>query len=217
FNEGYAATSGDRLVRDELCGESIRLGRLLRDLLPSDPEVLGLLALMLLVESRRTVRTTPEGDLVRLADQDRSLWNRELIGEGLICLREALERQQLGPYQLQAAIQAVHSEAVTAAATDWPRILQLYDRLLDVSPSPIIELNRAVALAEVEGPKAALIAVDRLSLERSHVFHAIRANLLRRLGRDREAVNAYDEAIARAENAREREFLRRSRAALTAS
>jgi RNA polymerase sigma-70 factor (ECF subfamily) len=217
FNEGYAATSGDRLVRDELCGESIRLGRLLRELLPSDPEVLGLLALVLLVESRRTVRTTPEGDLVRLADQDRSLWNRELIAEGLVCLREALERQQPGPYQLQAAIQAVHSEAATAAATDWRCILQLYDRLLDVSPSPVIELNRAVALAEVEGPTAALIAVDRLSLERSHVFHAIRADLLRRLGRDRDAVNAYDDAIARAENARERDFLVRSRAALTAS
>jgi RNA polymerase sigma-70 factor (ECF subfamily) len=217
FNEGYAATSGDRLVRDELCGESIRLGRLLRELLPSDPEVLGLLALMLLVESRRTVRTTPEGDLVRLADQDRSLWNRELIAEGLVCLREALERQQPGPYQLQAAIQAVHSQAATAAATDWRRILQLYDRLLEVSPSSVIELNRAVALAEVEGPKAALIAVDRLSLERSHVFHAIRADLLRRRGRDRDAVDAYDDAIAHAENAREREFLVRTRDALTAS
>ena len=137
------------------------MGRLLRELLPGDPEVLGLLALMLFVESRRTVRTTPEGDLVRLADQDRSRWNRELIAEGLMCLREALERQPLGPYQLQAAIQAVHSEAATAAATDWRRILQLYDRLLDVSPSPVIELHRAVALAEVEGPKAALIAVDR--------------------------------------------------------
>jgi RNA polymerase sigma-70 factor (ECF subfamily) len=193
------------------------LGRLLRELLPSDPEVLGLLALMLLVESRRTVRTTPEGDLVRLADQDRSRWNRELIAEGLICLRDALERQQLGPYQLQAAIQAVHSQAATAAATDWRRILQLYDRLLDVSPSSVIELNRAVALAEVEGPKAALIAVDRLSLERSHVFHAIRADLLRRLGRDRDAVDAYDNAIAHAENAREREFLVRTRDALTAS
>jgi RNA polymerase sigma-70 factor (ECF subfamily) len=217
FNEGYTATSGNRLVREELCRESIRLGRLLRELLPSEPEVLGLLALMLLVESRRAVRTTPEGDLVRLADQDRSLWNRDLIAEGLMCLRDAIERQQLGPYQLQAAIQAVHSEAATAAATDWPRMLGLYDRLLEVSPSPVIELNRAVALAEVEGPKAALIVIDRLSLERSHVFHAVRADLLRRLGRDRDAVKAYDEAIARAENVREREFLLQTRDAVAAS
>ena len=217
FNEGYTATSGVRLVRDELCRESIRLGRLLRELLPSEPEVLGLLALMLLVESRRAARTTSEGDLVQLADQDRSLWNRELIAEGLTCLREALERQQLGPYQLQAAIQAVHSETATAAATDWRQILRLYDRLLDASPSPVIELNRAVALAEVEGPASALTVIDRLSLDRSHMFHAIRADLLRRLGRNRDAATAYDEAIARAENAREREFLVRSRDALTAS
>jgi RNA polymerase sigma-70 factor, ECF subfamily len=217
FNEGYTATSGDRLVRDELCRESIRLGRLLRELLRSESEVLGLLAIMLLVESRRAARTTPEGDLVRLADQDRSLWNRELIAEGLMCLREVLERQQLGLYQLQAAIQAVHSEAATAADTDWPRILRLYDRLLEVSPGPVIELNRAVALAEVEGPAAGLTVIDRLSLERSHVFHAIRGDLLRRLGRNRDAAKAYDEAIARAENAREREFLMRSRDALTAS
>ena len=217
FNEGYTATSGDRLVRDELCRESIRQGRLLRELLPSEPEVMGLLALMLLVESRRAARTTPQGDLVRLADHDRSLWNRALIAEGVACLREALERRQLGPYQLQAAIQAVHSEAATAATTDWRQILRLYDRLLDVSPSPVIELNRAVALAEVEGPAAALTVIDRLSLERSHVFHAIRADLLRRLGRSRDAGTAYDEAIARAENAREREFLVRSRDSLTAS
>ena len=217
FNEGYTATSGDRLVRDELCRESIQLGRLLRDLLPGEAEIVGLLALMLLVDSRRAARTTPEGDLVRLADQDRSLWNRELIAEGLVCLREAFERQQLGPYQLQAAIQAVHSEAATMAATDWPRILRLYDRLLEVSPSPVIELNRAIALAEVEGPAAALTVVDRLALECSHVFHATRADLLRRLGRNRDAEKAYDEAIAHAENAREREFLVRRRDALAAS
>src|SRR3954471_1616113 len=183
FNEGYAATSGDRLVRDELCREAIRLGRLLRELLPGEPEVLGLLALMLLVESRRAARTTVEGDLVRLADHDRSLWNRELIAEGLMYLREALERQRFGPYQLQAAIQAVHSEAAAAAATDWPRIVWLYDRLLEVSPSPVIGLNRAVALAEVDGPAVALTVIDGLALDRSHLFHAIRADLLRRLRR----------------------------------
>jgi len=217
FNEGYTATSGDRLVRDDLCREAIRLGRLLHELLPGEPEVLGLLALMLLVDSRRDARTTPEGDLVRLADQDRSLWKRERIAEGLTFLRQAFERQQPGPYQLQAAIQAVHSGAATAAATDWPRILRLYDQLLEVSPSALVELNRAVALAEVEGPAAALTVIDRLSIERSHVFHAIRADLLRRLGRNRDAATAYGEAIARADNAREREFLVRSRDALTAS
>jgi len=217
FNEGYAATSGERLVRDELCRESIRLGRLLRELLPGEPEVLGLLALMLLVESRRAARTTADGDLVRLTDHDRSLWNRELIAEGLMYLREALEHQRPGPYQLQAAIQAVHSEAAAAANTDWPRIVWLYDRLLDVSPSPVIALNRAVALAEVEGPAAALTIIDQLALDRSHLFHAIRADLLRRLGRAGDAAKAYDEAIARSENTREREFLRRSRDALTLS
>lgn len=217
FNEGYTATSGDRLVRDELCRDSIRLGRLLRELLPGEPEVLGLLALMLLVDSRRAARTTLEGDLVRLVDQDRSRWSGELIAEGLRCLREAFGRQRVGPYQLQGAIQAVHSKAGTAAETDWPRILLLYDRLFEVSPSPVIELNRAVALAEVDGPEAALSVIDRLPLDRSHMFHAIRADLLRRLGRNRDAGNAYDEALARTENAREREFLKRCRDALTAS
>jgi RNA polymerase sigma-70 factor, ECF subfamily len=217
FNEGYTATSGGRLVRDELCDEAIRLGQLLRELLPGEPEVLGLLALMLLADSRRRARTTPDGDLVRLTEQDRSLWNRERIAEGLAHLREALERGRLGPYQLQAAIQGVHSEAATPADTDWRRILGLYDQLLEMTHSPIVELNRAVALAEVEGPATALSVIDRLRIDHSHVFHAIRAELLRRLGQNEDAARAYDEAIARTENAREREFLIRSRDALTAS
>ena len=217
FNDGYTATSGDRLVRDELCTEALRLGQLLRELLPGEPEVLGLLALMLLADSRRRARTTPDGDLVRLTEQDRSLWNRERIAEGLAHLREALELRRLGPYQLQAAIQGVHSEAATPAETDWRRILGLYDQLLEMTHSPIVELNRAVALAEVEGPAAALSVIDRLRIDHSHVFHAIRAELLRRLGQNENAARAYDEAIARTENAREREFLMRSRDALTAS
>ena len=216
FNEGYTATSGNRLMRDELSREAIRLGRLLCDLLPTDGEVEGLLALMLLIEARRPARTTAEGDLIRLPEQDRRLWNRELISEGLLHLRDALARRSPGPYQLQAAIQAVHAEAATAAETEWPRIVQLYDRLLEISPSPVIELHRAVALGEVEGPAAALTIVDRLSLERSHVFHAIRAELLRRVGRVKDAAKAYEEAIARAENTREREFLTRSRESLPA-
>ena len=216
FNEGYTATSGGRLVRDELCREAIRLGRLLRDLLPGEPEVLGVLALMLFAEARRPARTNAEGELVRLPDQDRSLWSGEHIAEGLAYLREALDLKRLGPYQLQAAIQAVHSEAATSASTDWRRILGLYDQLLEMTPSPVVELNRAVALGEVEGPAAALTAIDRLQLDHSHVFHAIRAELLRRLGRNDDAVAAYGEAIARTDNEREREFLMRSRAALTA-
>jgi len=211
FNEGYTATSGERLVRDELCGEAIRLGHLLRELLPREPEVLGLLALMLVAASRRAARTTSEGDLVRLADQDRSLWNRELIAEGVTHLRHAHDLGQPGPYQLQAAIQAVHSEAQASADTDWRRILRLYDELLAIVPGPIVELNRAVALAEVDGPAAALSVIDRLRIEHSHLFHAIRADLLRRLGRNDEAASAYDAAIARTGNARERDFLIRSR------
>jgi len=216
FNEGYTASSGDRLVRDELCREAIRLGRLLRELLPGEPEVPGLLALMLFAEARRPARTTAEGELVRLPDQDRSLWNRERIAEGVAYLREGLAQERPGPYLLQAAIQAVHCEAATSAGTDWRRILGLYDQLLAITPSPIVELNRAVALAEVEGPAAALSAIDRLRMDHSHLFHAIRADLLRRLGHNDAAFTAYGEAIARTENAREREFLTRSRDALTA-
>jgi RNA polymerase sigma-70 factor, ECF subfamily len=209
FNEGYTASSGERLVRDDLCTEAIRLGRLLAQLMPHEPEVLGLLALMLLVESRRATRTTPEGDLVRLADQDRTRWDRQLISEGQAIVRYCLRRNQPGPYQIQAAINAVHSDAPIAAATDWQQILQLYNQLLSIAPSPIVALNRAVAIAEVAGPDAALALVDTLDLDSYHLFHAIRADLLRRLGRRTEAVQAYEAAIERTANATERDFLQR--------
>jgi RNA polymerase sigma-70 factor (ECF subfamily) len=215
FNEGYSASSGDRLVREDLCAEAIRLGRLLAELMPDEPEVMGLLALMLLVESRRAGRTTPQGGLVLLADQDRGRWDRGLVAEGQAIVRRCLRRNQPGPYQIQAAINAVHSDAPTAAATDWRQILQLYDQLQAFAPSPVVALNRAVAVAEVEGPEAALTLVDGLDLGGYHVFHAVRADLLRRLGRKAEAARAYEAAIALAENAAERDFLLRSRQALT--
>jgi RNA polymerase sigma-70 factor (ECF subfamily) len=207
FNEGYTASAGDRLVRDELCTEAIRLGRLLVELMPDEPEALGLLALMLLTAARRAARTTAEGELIRLADQDRSLWDRALIAEGQELVRACLRRDQPGPYQLQAAINAVHSEAATAAATDWAQIVRLYDQLLAVDPRPVVALNRAVAVAEVEGAAAALALVDGLALREYHLFHAIRAELLRRLGRTGEASRAYEAAIAASENAAERAFL----------
>jgi RNA polymerase sigma-70 factor (ECF subfamily) len=215
FTEGHTASSGDRLVRDDLCAEAIRLGRLLAELMPDEPEVMGLLALMLLVESRRATRTTADGDLVLLPDQDRGRWDRGLIAEGQAIVRRCLRRNEPGPYQIQAAINAVHSDAPAAAATDWRQILQLYDQLLSLAPSPVVALNRAVAVAEVEGPDAALALVDGLDLGGYHLFHAIRADLLRRLGRNAEAAQAYEAAIARAENATERDFLQRSRQALT--
>jgi RNA polymerase sigma-70 factor, ECF subfamily len=214
FNEGYTASSGDRLVREDLCAEAIRLGRLLAELMPDEGEVLGLLALMLLTESRRATRTTPGGGLVLLAEQDRDRWDRGLIAEGQALVRRCLRRGHPGPYQIQAAINAVHSDAPAAAATDWRQIRQLYDQLLSLSPSPVVALNRAVAVAEVEGPEAALALVDGLGLRDYYLFHAIRAGLLRRLGRDREAALAYDAAIAHARNAAERDFLERSRQSL---
>jgi RNA polymerase sigma-70 factor (ECF subfamily) len=215
FNEGYTASTGDRLVREDLCREAVRLGRLLAELMPDEPEVKGLLALMLLVESRRASRTNAGGELVRLADQDRSLWDRGLIAEGQAIVRECLERNQPDQYQIQAAIQAVHSHARTAAATDWWQIVQLYNQLLSLTPSPVVALNRAVAVAEVEGPDAALTLVDELDLGGYHLFHAVRADLLRRLGRNAEAALAYQAAIARTDNAPEREFLERRRQAVT--
>jgi RNA polymerase sigma-70 factor, ECF subfamily len=215
FNEGYTASSGDRLVREDLCAEAIRLGRQLAELMPDEPEVMGLLALMLLIESRRASRTTPEGGLVLLADQDRDLWDRSLIAEGQAIVRQCLRRNRPGPYQIQAAINAVHSDAPTAAVTDWWQILQLYDQLMTVAPSPVVALNRAVAVAELEGPAAALAAVDGLDLGGYRVFHAVRADLLRRLGRSTEAALAYEAAIALTDNAAEREFLGQSLASLT--
>jgi RNA polymerase sigma-70 factor, ECF subfamily len=207
FNEGYAATAGEQLVREDLCAEAIRLGRVLAELMPDEPEVKGLLALMLLIESRRETRTTAAGDLVLLSDQDRSRWNRELIDEGHALVRECLRRGQPGPYQIQAAINAVHSDAATAAETDWHQILALYDQLVAIVPGPIVSLHRAVAVAEVNGPAAALHLVEHLGLERYHLFHAIRADLLRRLGRDYEATRAYRAALERTDNAAERRFL----------
>jgi RNA polymerase sigma-70 factor (ECF subfamily) len=209
FNEGYTASSGDRLTREDLCTEAIRLGRLLAGLMPDESEVAGLLALMLLIESRRATRTTGDGGLVLLADQDRSQWDHGLITEGQDIVRRCLRRNQPGPYQIQAAINAVHSDAPTAEATDWAQILQLYDQLLAIAPAPVMMLNRAVAVAEVEGPGVALTLVDGLDLPGYYLFHAIRADLLRRLGRNGEAALAYEAAIARTGNAAERDFLAR--------
>jgi RNA polymerase sigma-70 factor (ECF subfamily) len=212
FNEGYAASSGEQLVREDLSAEAIRLGRLLAELMPDEPEVRGLLALLLLVDSRRAARTSPDGGLVLLADQDRALWDTELIEEGQAIVRDCLRGNQPGPYQLQAAINAVHSDG---PPTDWVQIKQLYDQLLAIAPSPIIALHRAVAVAEVDGPTTALALVDDLDLSQYHVFHAVRADLLRRLGRDAEAAAAYEAAIDRVGNASERDFLRRRRSALS--
>jgi RNA polymerase sigma-70 factor (ECF subfamily) len=214
FNEGYTASAGDRLVREELCAEAIRLGRLLVELMPREPEALGLLALMLLIESRRHARLDSNGDLVLLADQDRGRWNRALIAEGLDLVRRCLRHNRPGPYQIQAAINAVHSDAATAAVTDWPQIVELYDQLLTLAPSPVVVLNRAVAVAEVEGPDAALALIGGLDLDQYHLFHAIRAELLRRLDRRLEAAAAYAAAIAGTENEAERTFLQRRRDAL---
>ena len=214
FNEGYTASSGDQLVREDLCEEAVRLGRLLAELMPDEPEALGLLALMLLTQSRRAARTGPDGSLVPLAEQDRERWDRALIAEGQALVRRCLRRGQPGPYQIQAAINAVHSDAPITAATDWGQILQLYDQLLALAPTPVAALNRAVAVAEVEGPQAALGLVDALDLDGFHLYHAIRADLLRRQGRNTEAVEAYRAAIERTKNEAEREFLRRRAAQL---
>jgi RNA polymerase sigma-70 factor, ECF subfamily len=215
FNEGYTASSGDQLARGDLCLEAIRLGRLLAELMPDEPEVMGLLALMLLIEARRSARTTAGGDLVLLTGQDRSRWDRGLIAEGQAIVRQCLRRNQPGPYQIQAAINAVHSDARAAADTDWRQILALYNQLAALARSPVVALNRAVAVAEVEGPDAALTLVEGLDLGSYYLFHAIRADLLRRLGRTAEAAQAYEAAIAHTDNAAERGFLRRSRQALS--
>jgi RNA polymerase sigma-70 factor (ECF subfamily) len=207
FNEGYTASSGEQLTRDDVSAEAIRLGRQLHELMPGEAEVTGLLALMLLIDARRAARVSADGSLVRLADQDRRQWNRAMIREGQALVRHCIARNEPGPYQIQAAINAVHSDAPTAVDTDWQQILTLYNQLMAVAPTPVAALNRAVAVAEVEGPHAALTIVDGLDLDRYYLFHAIRADLLRRLGRSSEAVNAYDAAIDRCENAAERRFL----------
>jgi RNA polymerase sigma-70 factor (ECF subfamily) len=217
FNEGYSASAGDSLTRAELSAEAIRLGRLLAGLLP-EPESVGLLALMLLQESRREARTTPEGDLVLLDEQDRSQWNRALIAEGTGLVEEALASGGAGPYALQAAIAALHAEAPAAAATDWAQIVGLYEVLLRLEPSPVVELNRAVALAMRDGPAAGLAAVDAIlargELADYHLAHAVRADLCRRLGRADEARAAYRRALALTRQAPERRFLERRLAAL---
>jgi RNA polymerase sigma-70 factor, ECF subfamily len=211
FNEGYAASEGDRLIRDDLCAEAIRLGRLLHELMPDEPEVMGLLALMLLIESRRAARTTADGAMVLLAEQDRTSWDRALIAEGQALVRRCLAIDRPGPYQLQAAVNAVHADATDAGDTEWRQILALYDLHLSIAPTPIVALHRAVAVGEVEGPATALGIVDGLDLGGHHMYHAVRADLLRRLGRTGDAAAAYDAAIALSGNAAERAFLERRR------
>ena len=211
FNEGYTASAGAALVRDDLCAEAVRLGRLLVELMPDEAEPAGLLALMLLTQSRRAARTDRAGHLVRLADQDRALWDRVLIDEGQAIVRRCLARRQPGPYQIQAAINAVHSDAATAAETEWGQILALYDQLMAMAPTPVVALNRAVAVAEVHGPEAALPLLANLDLDRYHLYHAIRADLLARIGDDEGAAAAYDAAIGLTDNDAERASLTRRR------
>jgi RNA polymerase sigma-70 factor (ECF subfamily) len=218
FNEGYLSGSGDESIRDELTGEAIRLGRILRSLLPEDPEVAGLLALMLLTEARRRSRIAG-GELVPLHEQDRGGWDRALIDEGHALVRECLAAAREtgrgpGQYQVLAAINAVHTDAPSAADTDWAQIAALYDQLAAITPSPIVALNRAVAIAELDGPEVALAEVDRLDLVSYHAWHATRADLLRRLGRSAEAAEAYDAAIAATQNEAERAYLARRRGSL---
>ena len=218
FNEGYAASSGATLTRHDVSGEAIRLGRLLVELLP-EPEALGLLALMLLHESRRPARSSPSGEVVLLEDQDRSLWNREQIAEGVQLVERALASRRFGPYTLQAAISAVHAEAPTAAATDWAEIVGLYDALLSLDASPVVELNRAVAVAMRDGPEPGLVLVDAIlkrgDLLEYRLAHAARAELCRRLGRTAEAKAAFERALALARQEPERRFLAKRLAELS--
>ncbi len=216
FNEGYSASSGE-LQRADLCDEAIRLGRLLTELMPDEAEVWGLLALMLLIASRRAARTTGDGDLVVLADQDRVLWSRPLIEEGHDIVRSLLKRNQPGPYQIQAAINAVHADASTGDQTDWVQIVALYDQLLLFTPTPVVALNRAAAVAEVDGPAAGLAALDAIGddLDNYHRFHVARGELLRRLGRHTESADAYAAALRTVGNDAERRFLEARRAELS--
>jgi RNA polymerase sigma-70 factor (ECF subfamily) len=211
FNEGYRASTGDQLVREDLCREAIRLGRVLAELVPNEPEVMGLLALMLLIEARRGARATSEGELVLLGDQVRTRWDRLLIAEGQELVRKCLRIDRPGTYQIQAAINAVHSDAASIEETDWRQILTLYDQLMAIAPTPIVALNRVVAVAEVHGAAEALALVEDQCLVDYPVFHVVRADLLRRLGRTTEAVDAYGAAIARTQNSVERDFLERKR------
>jgi RNA polymerase sigma-70 factor (ECF subfamily) len=210
FNEGYAASSGASLTRADLSGESIRLGRLLLELLP-EPEVMGLLALMLLQESRRAARTSSIGELILLEDQDRTQWNRDHIAEGVALVERALQSRRFGPYTLQAAIAAVHSEATEASATDWPQIVALYTVLSRAAPSPVVELNRAVAIAMRDGPEAGLALIDAIltrgELTSYYLAHSARADLCRRLGRIAEARASYERALALTQSEPERRFL----------
>ncbi len=210
FNEGYSAHTGDALVRHDLCSEALRLGRMLAELIPHEPEVLGLLALLELQASRAATRTDAEGNLVLLADQDRSSWDQAAIARGAACLDRAGPLEHAGPYQLQAAIAACHARAVSWEATDWPRIVEHYSALAAVAPSPVVELNRAVAIGLADGPEAGLVALDGIdasALRGYHLLPAARADFLRRLGRWAEAVAEYRRALALADNARERTFL----------
>ena len=215
FNEGYTATEGDELIRADLCAEAIRLARLLAELMPDEPEALGLLALLLLTESRRNARTAADGTMVLLPDQDRTKWDRDLIVEGQAIVRRCLQRNTPGPYQIQAAINAVHSDAPTAAQTDWGQVLQLYDQLIAIAPNAVVALNRAVAVAETDGPAPALDIVDALDLDAYYLFHSTRAELLARLRRFEEAARAYDRALALTGNAAERALIERKHASLT--
>jgi RNA polymerase sigma-70 factor, ECF subfamily len=214
FTEGHTASAGASLTRGDLCAEAIRLGRLLAALMPDEPEVAGLLALMLLSESRRAARTTAAGDIVLLADQDRARWDPALVAEGQALVRACLRRDQPGPYQIQAAIQAVHSDAPSVADTDWWQIVALYDQLLALAPSPVASLNRAVAVAEVDGPDVALALVDAIDLPAYGQYHAVRADLCARAGRPDEARAEFEAALACTDNAPERVLLASKLAAL---
>jgi RNA polymerase sigma-70 factor (ECF subfamily) len=217
FNEGYVASEGEHLGRSELCAEGIRLARLLVALMPDEAEAHGLLALLLLTESRRPARTDADGRFVRLADQDRTRWDGRLIEEGQAIVRACLKRGLPGPYQIQAAIAAVHSDATDAAATDWRQIVALYDRLFARNPTPVVALNRALAIAELHGPRPALALLDDLDLGRYHLYHAARGDLLERLGRHAEASAAYDRALALTANGAERHLLQHRRDAVASS
>jgi RNA polymerase sigma-70 factor, ECF subfamily len=213
FNEGYSTSSGEEALRTALCDEAIRLGRLLATLMPQESEILGLLALMLLIDARRDARLVG-GELVLLSEQDRALWHESKIDEGRVLMQICLTRGRPGTYQLQAAINAVHSDAPSAAGTDWQQILEIYDQLMSVAPSAVVALNRAVAVAEVHGVAYALQLVDAIDLPKYHLYHAVRADLLRRIGRTADAASAYRLALDNCENKKERDFLMRQRQSL---